>query len=160
MEQMIPELSTFDALIRQQAWKCYNKLPKPTIHSVDNLKQEAALVYAKVCGCYDPAKAKFITLFFTSMQNHFTRILKLAHKKHIPVTPLTSDFQLEGRRSPIQFEEEQFNEHLSEEANDVVGIYLHFHDEGKGRTKQMLKERGYFGEGLERIKREIHRKMA
>ncbi len=79
-----PSLESFEKLIHQQAYYCWQRLLAPKALEMDDLHQEGALVYLLALDKWKPNKGKFITLLHIMLQHHFARILSRAHRTHLP----------------------------------------------------------------------------
>jgi len=91
--QEVPPFDRFDRLVKQQAHKCYDKMPDPKPIDFEDICQEGYLAYVRAARRFDPRRGiKFITYFHWTLQHDFCGILKQCYRhREVELRPMDQD---------------------------------------------------------------------
>ena len=90
----------YEGLIKSEAWRCFKRLPGNTQYAVEDLEQEAWLIFCKVSRCRLRAGGgAFSTLLTSSIRNRFRSIIRNEYKKKRSMAVATTPEKIEALTS-------------------------------------------------------------
>ena len=112
-------IQQFDKMIKEQAWKCYQKLHNYSMYDIDDLYNEGTMAVLKQIPNYNKDRASESTFFHKVLTSHFSNLVKKENNIGLKRLEIDSNYILENQPCNLTFKEILFKDSVNNLSNSV-----------------------------------------